>query len=405
MTRALVVPALALALSCMLAAGQKHPGSKQPSATTADTAPDPLQEAEDLLQKQQYAAAEEKLNKLVADQSANPQAWFDLGFAESHLGKNPDAIAAYRKAAELSPKWFEANLNLGVALARSGQYPEAAAALQTAVQLQPVSGGKPVLAKAWFALGQVLESTDPAAARSAYSKACELDPSDQVPCQQPGNVQNAVLVGNLVKDKRFAEAEGLLRKYLAQHPNDPAGQVQLGRILALEGKPAEAIASLEAANASSDPAVARALAELYSENKQYDRAAALFKGLVEKNAADPEVHLGFGNTLEHLHKYPEAEAELLLAVQSKPDLAEAYYGLSFAAQQNKHYELSLRALDVRARYLPEDAGTYWLRAVCYDSLGAYKPAAQNYRLFLSVSNGKAPDEEFKARHRLEAIEH
>jgi len=66
--------------------------------------------------------------------------------------------------------------------------------------------------------------------------------------------------------------------------------------------------------------------------------------------------------------------------------------------------LAIRALDARAQLLPETAATYWLRATSYDNLRAYKPAAENYKLFLAASGGKSPDQEFQARHRLKAIE-
>src|SRR5215475_6089293 len=95
-----------------------------PARPTAERSPnhtkDPLQEAEDLLQKQQYAEAKEKLLALTSAQAKNPQAWFDLGYAQSHLGDTTGAIAAYGKAVELEPNWFEAYLNLGLDLAKSG---------------------------------------------------------------------------------------------------------------------------------------------------------------------------------------------------------------------------------------------------------------------------------------------
>jgi hypothetical protein len=34
----------------------------------------------------------------------------------------------------------------------------------------------------------------------------------------------------------------------------------------------------------------------------------------------------------------------------------------------------------------------------------YKPAAENYKLFLAAAGGKYPDQEFQARHRLKAIQ-
>src|SRR5579864_8701136 len=83
------------------------------SAAAQKSAEDPLGEAEALIQKEQYAQAEEKLQSIMTAQVKNPQAWFDLGFAQSHQRKTQEAIASYQKAVELAPNWFEANLNLG----------------------------------------------------------------------------------------------------------------------------------------------------------------------------------------------------------------------------------------------------------------------------------------------------
>jgi tetratricopeptide (TPR) repeat protein len=105
----------------------------------------------------------------------------------------------------------------------------------------------------------------------------------------------------------------------------------------------------------------------------------------------------------HQLKYPEAQTVLLKAIQLKPDLVAAYFDLGYAAQQNKNYELAIRALDARAKLQPETPATYFLRATAYDSLRMYKPAAENYKLFLASAAGKFPDQEFQARHRLKAI--
>ena len=148
----------------------------------------------------------------------------------------------------------------------------------------------------------------------------------------------------------------------------------------------------------------RVLAGLYAENKQYAEAGKLFQQLVEQSPRDAELHWNYGEALLHQHNYADAEAELIKALQLNSRLADAYWELAYAADQNKHYELAIRVLDARARLLPETAATYWLRATSYDSLGVYKPAAANYKLFLAASAGKSPDQEFQARHRLKAIE-
>jgi len=62
------------------------------------------------------------------------------------------------------------------------------------------------------------------------------------------------------------------------------------------------------------------------------------------------------------------------------------------------------ALDARAKLLGETPMTYFLRASAYDHLRDYKRAAVNFHLFLKVANGKYPDQEWQATHRLITIE-
>src|ERR1041385_2082579 len=129
-TKAIAVALLvSLALPALAQTRPSH-RSNPKSTTEDDRAADALKEAESLLQKQQYPQAEEKLQALVTQQSENTQAWFDLGFAQSHQGKTTEAIASYKKATQLDPKWFEAQQNLGLALAKSGDLTAAASALR-----------------------------------------------------------------------------------------------------------------------------------------------------------------------------------------------------------------------------------------------------------------------------------
>jgi hypothetical protein len=79
--------------------------------------------------------------------------------------------------------------------------------------------------------------------------------------------------------------------------------------------------------------------------------------------------------------------------------------LAYAAQQNKNHEL----VHTRARCpRPASAGnpghisSFAPRRTI--ALRMYKPAAENYKLFLkTAAAGKFPDQEFQARHRLKAI--
>src|SRR6478736_9284930 len=293
-TKAIAVALLANVALPALA--QTRPSHKLPpqSATDDDRAANALKEAESLLQKQQYQQAEEKLQTIVMQQPENPQAWFDLGFAQSHQGKTTEAIAAYKKATQLDPKWFEAQQTLGLALAKSGDLTAAASALKTAVTLKPTVGGQQALAAAWLSLAQVTEESAPQDSLAAYQKAAELDPTNSEAqlgiarmAERSGNATAAeqqylklAAAGNndsieqlitlYLKQKRFADAESWLHKYIAANPQSAAAQLQLGKLQAAEGKTQEAIATLEPLYKSApDAKLARALASLYLETKQY----------------------------------------------------------------------------------------------------------------------------------------
>ncbi|HZI55857.1 MAG TPA: tetratricopeptide repeat protein [Verrucomicrobiae bacterium] len=422
------IAAAVLAGCIMHATAQTRPPQKTRPHPVQDQSADDLKDAESLFQKQQFPQAEEKLLELVRKQAENPQAWFDLGFAQSHLNKNVEAIASYKKAVSLDAKWFEAQQNLGLALAKSGDLSGAASALKIAVTLKPNVGGQRALAGAWLSLAQVTEDNQPQEALAAYQKTAELDPANtEAPLgtarmtERTGNLALAEqqylklaesgnsesverLIGLYLKQKRYADAETWLRKYMAANPQNGVAQLQLVKILAAEGKTQEAITLLEPLyKASPDPKSARELADLYLEAKQYPAAAPLLRGLIEQNPNDAQLLLDYGTSLMHQLKYPEAQTVLLKAVQLKPDLVAAYFDLGYAAQQNKNYELAIRALDARAKLQPETPATYFLRATAYDSLRMYKPAAENYKLFLASAAGKFPDQEFQARHRLKAI--
>jgi tetratricopeptide (TPR) repeat protein len=401
----------------------------------ASAIPPELTQAETFIQNHDYAAAEPLLHKVVADDPANYEAWFDLGFAENGIGKVDDSIAAYRKSVAAKPDVFESNLNLGLQLAKTGQ-PDAEQFLRTATQLKPTSHIAEGQSRAWLSLGHVLEASQPEEAITAYHQAAILQPKDAEPhlaagilLEKDGKTSAAVeeykqalaldpssdaitaLANIYMRGHHFPEAEVYLHKLVSLHPEDAGAHIQLGRVLAAEGKNDAAIAELQAGAKlePSDISVQRDLADLYSATGKNDQAEAAYRALIAEHhdanpAKDAELHRSLGQTLLREKKFPDAQQEFLIAVKLKPELGEAYGDLAFAASENKNYPLTIKALDVRAQSLPEVPSTYFLRASAYDHLKDYKRAAVNYHLFLNTANGKYPDQEWQAKHRLITIE-
>ena len=411
---------------------RKRAGSVHHTKVAEEVGPPPeLTKAEELIQKKDYAAAEPLLRQVVEGDPANYEAWFDLGFAENGLGKVDDSIAAYRKSVAAKPDVFESNLNLGLQLAKSGQ-PDAEQFLRAATQLKPTSHIAEGQARAWLSLAHVLEATKPDEAVAAYHQASELQPKDPEPHLSAGlllekqekfadaeeeykkalvldpSTTDAVtgLANIYMRGRRFPEAEAELRKLVVEHPNDAAARIQLGRVLAAEGKNEEAVAELEAGAAASpaDVALQRDLAELYVLAKKNDQAEAAYRKLLAANPNDAALHQSLGKALLEQKKFADAEKEFLSAVKLKPDLGAAYGDLAFAASENQDYPLAIKALDARVKFLPELPFTYFLRATAYDHLKDFKKASANYHLFLNSANGKYPEQEWQAKHRLIAIE-
>ena len=390
-----------------------------------------LTRAESEIEKRNYAAAEPILRKLVEKDATNYVAWFDLGFVENALDKVDESIAAYRKSVAAKPDVFESNLNLGLQLAKTGQ-PDAEMFLRAATKLKPTSHTAEGQYRAWLSLGQTMERAKPEEAIEAYRQAAALQPREAEPHLSAGRLleqenkfadaeqeyKQALTVDSRSTDaviglaniymrgQRFLEAEEYLRKILAEHADSGPVHIQLGRVLAAEGKNDAAVVELQAGIKLSpgDEAAQRELAELYASSGKNDLAEVGFRALLKSHPNDAELHRRLGEALLPQKKFPDAQQEFLSAVKLKPDLGEAYGGLAFAAGENKNYPLVIRALDARAKLLPEISITYFMRASAFDHLRDFKNAAANYRLFLNTANGKYPDQEWQAKHRLIAIE-
>jgi Flp pilus assembly protein TadD len=393
--------------------------------------PPELTQAEAAIEKKDYPLAESLLKKVVAGQPANYQAWFDLGFVYNALGRNDDSIAAYRQSVTAKPDVFESNLNLGLSLAKNKQ-PGAEEFLRAATKLKPQSHPDEGHARAWLGLGHALEQSDPDAAIEAFRQAGALQPKDPEPrlsagllleksnkfadaeemykqalAVDPSSEDALVGLANVyMRGKRYPEAEEYLRKVVAQRPNDAQPHVQLGRVLAAAGKFDGAAEELQVGLkfAPNDTDALSDLADVYVEAGKFAEAETTYRSLLGANANHPELHQKLGRSLMKQKKFPAAVQEFMAAVKLKPDLGTAYGDLAFAANETQDYALAIKALDMRAKYLPEIPVGYFLRATAYDHLRDYHQAAANYHLFLQVANGKYPDQEWQARHRLIAIE-
>jgi Tfp pilus assembly protein PilF len=390
-----------------------------------------IAQAEDAIQKGDFAGAETLLNAALAKDANNYTAWFDLGFVLNRLGRSEESIAAYRKSVAAKPDVFESNLNLGLMLVRANN-PDAEQFLRAATTLKPTADIEEGQARAWLALAHLVENSKPEDSLQAYSRASELTPKDpephlsagllherqkeftaaeaeykQVLAIDPHSTEAVIGLTNVyMKSGRLDAAEPLLRRLATERPDDTAIHLQLGRVLIAQGKKDDAIAEFQTALklAPADSDAQREIVDLYVSAGKNDLAEPIYRTLLSAHPKDAELHRGLGQALLRQKKFPEAQQEFMTAAKLKPDWPDIYADLAFVAGENKNYELVIRAADTRAKFKDMPPVCFFFRASAYDHLRDYKQASVNYHLFLDSAKGKYPDQEWQARHRLIAIE-
>ena len=191
-----------------------------------------------------------------------------------------------------------------------------------------------------------------------------------------------------------------------QHdPDDPALTAQLAAVLAAQDK-AEALPLLQKLHAAhpDDAAVTLMLAEVLADAGDFAGSDDLYVMLLAASPQDPDLLVGHGQNLVRQMKYAQAFDVFDKATQLNPRNADAWSGLAFAASRTDRPAVTVHALTMRARLLPDNASTYFLWATAYDSLHQKTEAAAYYHHFLDSAAGKFPTEEWQARERLKILE-
>jgi predicted Zn-dependent protease len=234
---------------------------------------------------------------------------------------------------------------------------------------------------------------DNKAAQAAYRRVLAADPKSAP--------ANAGLAHILIAANQFPEAETLLRAALQQAPDDPALTAQLASVLAAQDK-AEALPLIQKLHDAhpENAAITRMLAEILSEAGDASGSDHYYAALLAKSPKDPDLLVAHGQNLTRQLRFPEAFAAFDKATQIDPANADGWAGLAFAASKTSQPSITLHALTMRSKYLPEVPSTYFLWATSYDSLHQKEAAVTYYRHFLEASAGKFPNQEWQARQRI-----
>jgi tetratricopeptide (TPR) repeat protein len=380
------------------------------------------EEGRKALEARKYEEAAQSFAKAIAADPKDYTAHFHLALADSMLHKDAEAITEYRKVLELQPDLYEAKLNLGILLLRDKQAEAAIPFLQQAV------GTKPKEYRPRFYLAEALLAYgDNAKAEEEYKAAGEIQPNSagvELGLAHAAARQNRVadaaphfrkaaeldpsykdalleLASLYEKDRQTDEAIAIYRQF----PENPGAQERLGTLLLESRKYAEAIPGLEQAyQKDPTPSNRLALAAAYQFNHQLDKATPLFQAAVMADPENFDVRMMYGRVLRDQKQYRPAAQQFAEALKRNPKSAAAWNDLAGMLYLIESYPEALGALD-RARELGENTpANFYFHAIIFDKLHDLKPALENYQKFLAISQGKNPDEEFKARQRARIIQ-
>ncbi|HEU5351871.1 MAG TPA: tetratricopeptide repeat protein [Terracidiphilus sp.] len=415
--------------------GSATSSAEDGAQSTTGESPEVAQ-AEAAIVKEDWKTAAATLEPWLQAHPKDGRALFDAGYVADQQNRNEAAEGFYRRAEKANPNSFQTHLMLGMLLARESKLNQARPELLEATTLDAGSGGDALKARAWRALAR-MDAPGPENAGNAAEasrdllQALKLSPETEEDtllaaqiAESAGQTQaaeaayrrllvknpkseagNAGLAHLLLKQKKYGEAETLLRTALAADPENPALSAQLALALANQGKP-EAVPLLKKLHAAhpENRAIAQMLADLLAQTGDAAGADALDVELLKNDPANPDLLVTHGQNLIQQMKYGEAYAAFEKATQADPGNGDAWSGLAFAAMRLGRPQVTLHALTERSKLLPEGAGTYFLWAQAYDMLHQARQAAVYYRHFLDAAGGRFPDQEGQARQRLALLQ-
>ena len=399
--------------------------SKSPAASTQEKE-DPLtpllRQASDAIDKMDFAAALDPLQKYIAQRPDEAYPHFQMGYAYAGLKRPSDAKQEFSRAIALDPKMAAAHLNLGLVLMDSD--PAAAAeALRHAAELQPAesrprfltgfalehAGKLPEAAEqyratlaiapkdyeAHFALGRVLLRSSDAAGAEEQFRAAIAARGDAAPAQLG-------LASALLAEKKYEPASEALAEYLKLNPSDRAARFDRASALLNLSRFDDALAELDRADAGAAPS-AEALkmrGEIYMQQKKWKEAGDSLKQALPLSPQDSELASWIGHVDIELRDYPAAVSILQQVYSKNPQAADALRDLSNAFYLNENYAAALEAMDRLAKLEAPKPGSWFVRAICYDKLSRKAEAIEAYQKFLDQDAGQHDTQDFQARQRI-----
>ncbi len=421
---------IAAAIIPVAAQTQRKTPAKPPASTTPQEKEDPLapllRQASEAIDKMDFAAALDPLQKYIAQRPDEPYPHFQLGYAYAGLKRPQDARAEFSRAIALDPKMAAAYQNLGLvlmdsdpaaaataflrlrelqpaeirprflaglALERAGKIPEAIEQYRAALALSPKDY------EAHFALGRALLRSSDAAGAEEQFRAAIAARGDAAPARLG-------LANSLVAQKKYEAASDALAEYLKLNPADKSAHFDRASALLNLSRYDDALAEIERSDAGASPTAdsLKMRGEIYMQQKKWKESADALKQALALAPQDSEVAAWIGHVDIELHDYAAAVGILQQVHARDPQNADALRDLADAFFLNENYPATLEAMDRLAKLETPRPGSWFVRAICYDKLSRRAEAIEAYQKFLDLDGGQHDTQDFQARHRIPVLQ-
>jgi tetratricopeptide (TPR) repeat protein len=409
---------------------QRKTPAKPPASTAPHEQEDPLapllRQASEAIDKMDFAAALEPLQKYIAQRPDEPYPHFQLGYAYAGLKRPQDAKTEFSRAIALDPKMAAAYQNLGLVLMDSDPAGAAAAFLHLC-ELQPTESRPRFLAgfaleragkvpesieqyraalaisakdyEARFALGRaLLRSSDAPGAEEQFRAAIAVR-ADAAPARL--GLANAQLA-----QKKYEAASDTLEEYLKLNPADKPAHFDRASALLNLSRYDEALGEIERSDATAAPTSdsLKMRGEIYMWQKKWRESADALKQALALAPQDSEVAAWIGRVDIELRNYPAA-VDILQQVHARdPQNADVLRDLADAFFLNDNYAAALEAMDRFAKLETPKPGSWFVRAICYDKLSRRAEAIEAYQKFLDLDGGQHDTQDFQARNRIPVLQ-
>jgi tetratricopeptide (TPR) repeat protein len=417
--------ALALMGNPCSAQSQRKSPVKPPTQSSSQPKEDPLapllQQATDAIDKNDFSAALDLLQKYIAERPDEPYAHFQLGYAYAGLKRWEEAKAEFSRAIALDPKMAPAHLNLGLVLMDSDPA-GAAEAFRRAADLQPTESRPRYLAglalehagkfteaveqyraalvispkdyECHFALGRALIRTNDAPGAEEQFREAIAARGDSAPARLG-------LADALLAQKKYEAGADALAEYLKINPGDLAEHFERASALMEIDRYDDALAELDRAEAGS-AATAEGLkmrGDIYLRLKKWKEASDTLAQAIRQTPQDQQLLGWLGHVEIELHDYPTAINILGKITANNPQDADPLRDLVNAFFLNGDYAATIAAMDRLAKLETPKTISWFVRAICYDKLSKKPEAIEAYQKFLDLDNGQNDTQDFQARRR------